>query len=118
MKNNMIALRTALLGTFLTASTAALADPTTLICNNEIFPNLPPTTFNLDEANHTVSTDYQGLGQIAAAFDPQKISFVVVQGTETEHYTIDRLTGNVSMITDSGIRAQKIFTCHVGQRQF
>jgi len=114
----MIALRAVLLGTFLTASTVALADPTTLICNNEIFPNQPPTTFNIDEANHSVSTDYQGLGQIAAAFDPQKITFKVVQGPETENYTIDRLTGNVSMISDSGIRALKIFTCHAGQRQF
>jgi hypothetical protein len=58
----------------------ALAAPTKLICNNEIYPNSPPTTIDVDEAGHTVFMhDYQGMGPLPAVFDPEKITFIWVQ---------------------------------------
>jgi hypothetical protein len=72
-----------ILGLFLTASTAALADPTTLICSLDGRPDLPPTTIDLNEAastatvNHPAGTYSTGSssGTLAAKFDPKTVTF-------------------------------------------
>ena len=99
---------------------AALAKPTTLICNNAN----GTFTIDIDEARHTVTmNDARNLGTVAAVFNSKKITFTEVQAPGGDpqnnwNYTIDRLTGIVSMITDPGLRFPNLFTCHVGKSQF
>lgn len=103
---------------------AAMADATTLICDNDIYPNFPPSTIVINEAGHTViMNDGKNLGPLAAVFDSGKITFTEVVDSNgdpqnTWNYTLDRLTGNLSMITDSGAPFPKMATCHAGKAQF
>jgi hypothetical protein len=110
------------LATLAIGSTAALAAPTTLICDNEIHPDQPSSTIILDEAGRTVS-GVEGKGPVAAVFDPGKITFTEVVDSNgdpqsTWNYTLDRLTGNLSMIAGNGTRFPKLATCHPGKAQF
>jgi hypothetical protein len=131
----MGALRTMILGTFLTASTAALADPTALICSLDGRPDLPPTTIDLNEAastatvNHPAGTYSAGSssGPLAAKFDPQTVTFDDKLNATYSHYTIDRVTGILIIYIGAGTpwdqaapqdRYTQQYACHVGQKQF
>jgi hypothetical protein len=131
----MGALRTTIFGIFLTASTAALADPTTLICGLDGRPDLQPTTIDLNEAastatvNHPAGTYSPGSssGALAAKFDPKNITFDDKLNTTYSHYAIDRVTGILMLYIGADApwdqatpqnRYTQQYACHVGQKQF
>ncbi len=110
------------------ASPAALADPTTLICDTTSSNADGPGTVELNEADGAVTLygpafhyptgeHFPGglMGKYAAKFDSKTITFVgpptMDTGDAGEKITIDRLTG---MFTQNG----STWTCHVGKTQF
>jgi hypothetical protein len=102
----------------LTGSTAALAETTTLICPNPSFPNDPPFTIGLDEAQGTVTWSFAGKQYVpaysntySATFDAREIKFVAGPSA----VTVDRVTGNASIINGTLVMN---LTCHVGKPQF
>ena len=121
----MSARRALILGIFLTGSTAALADPTTLVCNIHFSNATPYTTgrVDLDEAQGSITVYYPPSdnpgGQpdpipgrsltYAAKFSPNTIDFF--DGYYKEQVTIDRVTGTFTVY---GI----LWTCQVGQKKF
>lgn len=102
------------------ASKMALADTTTLVCNN----NNGTITIDLDEAQHTVSMGVTPTRPVPAVFDSKKITFTEVpcstytDGQCTWNYTLDRVTGILSMILGNGVRFPNLYTCHPGKVQF
>ncbi|MDE2163354.1 MAG: hypothetical protein KGJ53_09340 [Alphaproteobacteria bacterium] len=130
------------LAALLTASTAALADPTTLTCHDD---NLNSTILiDLDEANGTATVTYPAYtfmnngyqrsvpesssGTLKAQFDPKTITFDQPgDGGGSTHNTINRITGVLlayvgtrapyeqSAEQDRGIQT---YNCHVGAKQF
>jgi hypothetical protein len=93
----------------LTASTAALAAPTTLICTNNQRPSDPAFTIDLDEAKGTVTI---ASTIMTATFDAREIKWVLNNVSEK----IDRVTGLYTADLGQGVVLS--FPCRAGKAQF
>ena len=93
----------------LTASTVALAAPTTLICTNNQRPSDPAFTIDLDEAKGTVTI---ASTIMTATFDAREIKWVLNNVSEK----IDRVTGLYT--PDLGQGEVLSFPCRAGKAQF
>jgi hypothetical protein len=126
----MGALRTAILGIFLAASTAAMADPTTLVCSSTRRPDIERDV-DLNEANGTATVSAEGIswGPSVAKFDSKSVTFGYFRKDVDvyDHFIIDRLTGVMSDY--SSIQAPydlagpdnrfiEPFACQVGHAKF
>lgn len=109
------------LALFAAGSPAAQAATSKLVCNNPGNQG-SPLVIDLDEAQHTVTmNDGKNLGPRPAAFDPDKITFSEVIGSGDENtwnYTIDRVTGNISMVNGVGLQFPKLWSCEAGKAKF
>jgi hypothetical protein len=127
----MIALRAALLGIALTASTAAIADTTTLVCDfsNSRFA-AGSANIILDEGAGTITIYTAPMpnpggspdplpgrirGTYAAKFAPNEISFVDEEGNPR---TLNRSTGILDWYGTAVHPIGMTETCHVAQKQF
>jgi len=124
-------------GMLLTASAAALADTTTLLCRMDTNPReaeVEPTTIELNEAQTSVVVNFAGtyskipgitggfqgrggsdafsIGPLQATFSTDKITFSWPAGSYTIGGVINRLTGAFS--TNQG----RSWSCQVGKKQF
>jgi len=106
-------------GLVLSASAEALADTTTLVCNNPYQPSTPPFTLELDPVQNTVTQKVTASPNVAAwsikvpaTFDTKEIKYNI----NAWAYIIDRVTANVTANGDGGVVMN--FPCHVAQKQF
>lgn len=134
-----------LLYALLMSSTTTLADPTTLVCNNDTRPDLGPISVDLNQAQGTVTENAPARsvpngdlppidmpaasnGPFPAKFDAKTISFDrKVNDQSYWHITIDRVTGVLLWYSSDFApwdeatpenRAMFQYSCHVGQTQF
>jgi hypothetical protein len=119
----------------LVTSTAALADPTTLICDTHESNQAGPFTVDLNEAQSTVSFHSSGLapsggypgtsgvtrGPFPASFNPNTITFADDSPDAVSTYIINRVAATVEE-TDVGkavsMTWHSVWTCQVGKAQF
>jgi len=133
----MGALRIAALGILLTANTAAMADPVTLICNmvdtgRGTYQEDEPTTVELNEQQNSVTVHFGRehlavgasnhvltawtQGPVIATFTDNAISFSLVQFGKPASSLINRLTGTFVITQDQHDVGS--WTCHAAQKQF
>jgi hypothetical protein len=128
----MSALQKAFLGIFLTASTTALADPATLVCDGKgpagVYSFDGSIIVDLDETARTVTVHYPGvtnfnsgghmeahsIGPVPGTFDANAISFSI----PGENIAINRVTGEAVVRTEGGITMAESWNCRVGKKQF
>ena len=117
----------------LTASTAALADPTTLICDENgtagTYTYDGSIIVDLNEAQHSIVIHYPGVtgttpvyhhdgrsvGPLPAIFDANNIAVSLPWGVGI---TINRVTGEGVLRTSDGLTMAERWNCHVGAKQF
>ncbi len=114
----------------LATSTAAIADPTTLICIADaanVWKDDEPSTIELNEAQSSIAVHFaaqtgilgpqyrvsaHASGPIRATFGADTISFSD-QGFD---YTLNRLTGSLLRLVGSDVALR--WTCQPGKKQF
>jgi hypothetical protein len=114
------------------ASPAAMADPTTLICDTGLPLDMGPTIVDLNEAQSTVTLHLPALknstiparvmGPFHAAFGSETITFADTSYGADNNYVINRLSATVALTQFGGedhhMAGYANWTCHVGQKQF
>jgi hypothetical protein len=114
------------------ASPAALANPTTLICNAKgtegVYSYDGAIVVDLDETQRSITVHYPGttgtvpvfhrephsFGPMPATFNADNITFSIPGNV----ITINRLTGDAVLRTLSGQVMAESWNCHVGKKQF
>lgn len=124
--------RALIITALLTMSQAALADPTSLVCNEKgtagVYTFDGALIVDLDDTQRTVVLHYPGvtfiqpmghreantLGPVPATFSADSITFSIPGNI----ITISRVTGEAVVRTMAGLTMAESWNCHVATKQF